>query len=371
MAPRCTTGRGTARRAAPFAVLLAAAVVLLELPSLRVKPAVDRSLPSAISLPELDILKGKSRSKLLFSYREYELWLKQKRNQMVPRLKVRKTPPKPVTVKSVSSSVEGLLGKELMGFPFTTTNDASVQLSFPRIGGLLSLGMTDPPASLDAEAAPRGAQASYRQTVPHVGDVSAQVRSDGEWSTSVDRPIEDLGTLHATFNSQRDWSADLEKGYSPYKGVTPTVTYGATQDGMHVRLQMDGQVTKNLEASYALQNPAGQYSPVEFLHDCKLTLSTSGKGQSLTARGSYDHRLPKLPVRGSLTYVAKIRQATLEGSADFDSLQLRCRLPNAQMATLVDRRTLKPAAIELGIGKVSAVAKMVDNKPRIQLGFTS
>lgn len=326
------------------------------------------------------ILAGpkKASTKVLFEYRDYELVLRHGKRQVLPRILLREKPEKPISVKSIGATVMG----EPMGwrtFPFTTTNAGLLELGFGAVKGRLGISMEDPPASLDFEDGKAKLEVSYGQPVPGIGDLSARVRSNGEWFASFDREVEDIGHLSAVLDSQLDWVLDLETDYKGYKGIVPTVTYGATQDGMRVRAKFAGALGSyegaSADGSYVVENLPGKYAPADFLHDCKVVLASEGGRQSLAAHAIYDRRLPKFPVRGSLSATANVGRGALEASADFDRYRLQCRVADAQVSAAIARKAAekglqRPGEVELKYGKVSATAALVeDGPPRLKLSF--
>lgn len=312
----------------------------------------------------------------MFQYRDYEvLWRPRRKGQVLPRVELRKTPPSPLAPGPLSMDVEGPLGRDFAGFPFTTRNVGSVQLKFPRIAGALKLSLEDPAtgASVDGEEQQPAAEASYEQRVPGIGDVSVRGRSNGEWGASFSREVEDIGRLSGMVNSQLDWSIDLDSAYPPVRGLVPSITYGATQDGMRVRVAAEGKLDKNLHGSYVVQNEAGQYSPADLRHDAKLTLSSGSKRHVLEAQGSYDRKLAQVPVRGSLAVSTQMKPMTFGASVDFDRYRLRAAAGPAQVVAAVARKAeesgSRPAELELKLGKVSAVALLGRAEPRLRLGL--
>jgi len=355
----------------PAVVLIATAAALLAVPGV-VCPSRQASGPLAISL-----FAAGGRPKVLFEYRDYELLFRPRRKgQVLPRVELRKKPPRPLGAGPLAASVEGPLGRDFAGFPFTTSNAGSVQLDFPRIGGSLKLGLEDPAtgASVGGEEQLNAAEASYEQRVPGLGDVSVHGRTNGEWGAAFKRQVEDLGSLSGSVNSQLDWSIDLDSSYPAFRGFTPSITYGATQDGMRVNARAAGPLAKNLLGSYGVQNEAGQYAPTDLRHDAKLTLSSGRGTHVLEAEGTYDRKLSQVPVRGSLAYSARMKPVTLEASVDFDRYRLRAKAGPGQVTAVLARKPEetgnRPAEVELKLGKVSATA-LLGADERLRLGIAA
>lgn len=317
------------------------------------------------------------RQKVLFSYRDYELIYRPRRKgQFLPRIQLQKIPPRPLGLGPMTSSVDGPMDKEFAGFPFTTNNKGSMQVLFPRLGSSMRLSIEDPvtAASSDSEEeVQKTLEAAYDQKVPGVGDVTVRARANGEWGASFAREVEDLGKLTGNVNSQLDWNLDLEQSYPAFKGMATSASYGATQDGMRARAKVEKELRRNLYGSYAVGNEAGQYSPAGFQHDASLTLS-SGKGHHvLEAQGTYNRKFNQVPVRGSLQYRAQLRPVALEASVDFDRYHLRAKASHAQIAAAVDRVEkdgVRPAEVELRLGKASATALLGGDRPRLRLAWS-
>jgi len=326
------------------------------------------------NLPTAGLFSRSRQEYFRYQIKDYELALY--KGKVIPRLSFRKIPARPVNIASISSSVESTADKEMSGFPFTTMNTGSIQFGFPRVDGKLKLSMEDPPLSADAEDTAKVVDLEYAQTVPGLGDVTAKARSTGEWGASLTRDIEEVGKLRGSLNSQFDWSIYLDKTYTPVKRITPSFTYGATQDGLYVRAQMDAALDKAAAAMYSVQNAPGKTSPSELQHDCKLSLSSSSNRHVLEMKGLYSSKLPKMPFRGSLTYLTKIRSGTLEATVDFDNYHLKCLMPYGQVAAKIARvmeDDARPIEVDLRLGKVSAKASMKggSESPRVRLGFGS
>jgi len=311
---------------------------------------------------------AKARSKTLLQYRDYEAILYQGRRKLIPRFILRPIPPKPVTLQSLGGSVDGD-AEALKGFPYSSMNKGELIIGFPRMDGYLGVSLQDPPLTLDLDEQRREAEVSYGSDIPNIGKVDAKLRSSGDWSANLERELEDVGLLTGSMDSQSDWSVDLEKSYETFRfksvGVTPTVKYGATQDGMRVAAKFESPVGSSATGEYVVSNVAGKYSPSDFLHDCKIV----GKAgdHSLTAQAKYDRRLPKIPLRASLAYVGKFGPAGLQAVVGYDDLRLLCSVPHAQVSAKVARQAMqdgtRPAEVELQVGQASIVAKLVDDKP--------
>jgi len=330
----------------------------------------------------------KSRPKVLFKFRDYELkYLPRGKGtgpaSRVPRLAVVKIPPKPLSFGSADVSFAGSLNKELKTFPHTTANVGSLQVGFPRFGGSLTLSAEDPPVNIDVEDAPRSLEAGYRHDIKGVGDVSVRVNSKGDWTATYAREVEDLGHLDGSLNSQLDWHVDLKTAYPQYRGASPVVTYGANQDGLRVVARVDHAADAEVRSSYTVQNVAGKYAPADLLHDGRVAVATKNDRHTLEASGSYDRRLPKLPVRGSLAYTMRSRPATLKASVDFDRYRLRAQTRHGQVSAAVGTRAElddqsaglrgRPVEVEAvgraGRFQVSTSAKFREGAPKVRLGL--
>lgn len=327
----------------------------------------------ALTLPRL------KKDKVLFTNRGYELRLQPRKSKnavgkAIPKVVFRKVPARPVTFSSAGFGTDADLDKEMLGFPFTTSNTGSIGLGFPRLNAELKLKAEDPPISAELDDATKSAELELTHSTSLGGDLSLGVKSTGKWGASWNRKVEDIGTLHSTLNSDLDWSLDLDTTYPKHKGVKPYVTYGATQDGMRVRAKAEGAPVKGAYASYQVQNLPGKYGPVDFVHDGKLAY-TSGR-QTLTAEGTYDRKLPKRPVKGSLSYVVKSKPMTMTASVDFDRYRLKAESGPAQLSAAVGLKATsgsgplggRPAELGAKLGPVSAQAKLAGSKkPRVRL----
>jgi len=327
----------------------------------------------ALTLPEW------KENKVLFTHSGYELRVmprktKNKVGKAIPKVLFREIPPQPVSLVSAMGSVESEMDKEMMGFPFTTDNAGSLAVGFPRVKGLLKLSLQDPPVSAELEDAVKAAELSYEQRVKGVGHVGARVKSNGEWTASVDRMVEDIGHLHTTLNSQLDWSVDLDTSYAPVKGISPAVSYGATQDGMRVRAKLNGVVAQGTTGMYQVQNLPGKYTPMDLVHDARLEYSSASGRQSVTAEGQYDRRLPKRPIKGTLSYAVHTSPVTLTAAVDFERARLKAATRFGQVTAAVGLKApakgegQRPAEIGVKLGPVSAQARLNGSrKPRLRL----
>jgi len=316
------------------------------------------------------------KDKVLFQKQGYELRLSPRRSnspvfKAVPKIVFRKIPPQPISLVSASGSLESNLDKEIAGFPFTTSNTGSLALGFPRAQGVVKLSLKDPPASDDDVL--QSAEISYEQALPGAGQVGARVTSKGDWVAFWNHKVEDIGNLRTTLNSQLDWSADLDTTYPAVKGIHPTVSYGATQDGMRVRAKVDGGLA-NAYGSYQVQNEAGKYQPRDLVHDARVVY-TQGRN-SIEADGKYDRRLPKRPFKGSLSYVARTKPGTLTASVDLDRYRLKADTGYAQVSAAVAHNAgdgkgyLGGRPTEFGVrtGPVSAEVRLNGSRqPRVRL----
>lgn len=334
--------------------------------------------------PAASLFARSPKKKVLFQARGYELLMIEGKGKVpIPSLKFQQVPPKPLIVSGSGSIESGASKGELIGFPFTTQNAGTIQLGFPRIGGRLTVAVKDPPQDPDAEEMPSTREISYEQSAPGIGDITAKVRTNGEWGASISREVEDIGQFRGGFNSQLDWNLDLETSYDPVYGLTPSVTYGATQDGMRVKAHVEGdyEVKKNnLHASYTLQNIPGKYSPTEFLHDANLRLSTPNKRHTLEATASVDPQFSNSPVHSSFSYALQTSPATFEASIDQKRYRLKVKNSRAEVSAAIGYRSSseestqgkRPAELELRLGKVATQVRLDGNsKPRVRVEVSS
>jgi len=335
------------------------------------------SLSLSGQAPAALFARGAKRRRLA-EFKGWELLvLKGKGKVPIPGLKLRKILPKPVTLAIGGSTGSTLNKKEMLGFPFTTQNTGSLQIGFPRISGSLRLALDDPTTGPSSEDVQGVAEMSYEQQLKQNGAFSGKLRSSGEWSAALHRDIEDLGHIRGGLDSQLDWNLDLETSYPAVKSVAPSLTYGATQDGMRVKVDLESQLTKNLQGSYAVQNIPGQYSPIDFLHDAKLILSSEKQKHVVEVAANYDRKFGKVPVRGSLTYRMQRQKspASLETSVDFEHVRLKARTAKAQITASLrhkaDENGFRPAEVEVKVGKLAALAQLQPEKsePRVRLSM--
>lgn len=332
----------------------------------------DAESAQAAALPEL------KKEKVLFTGQGYELKVMPRKTKSplkaIPKVVFQKIPAQMLKFVGASGSVESDLGKDIAGFPFTTANKGSVAMGFPRVGGVVKLSMEDPPLSADEDAAAGAAEVSYDQTIKGVGQVGARVSSKGDWVATWNRKVEDVGNLRTTLNYQLDWTADLDTAYPAYKGVKPTISYGATQDGMRVKAKVEGAPVANTYGSYQVQNEAGKYAPRDFVHDARLVYTAGAN--SVQADGKYDRSLPNRPYRGSLSYVVRAAPASLTASVDFDRYRLKASTDKVTLSAAVATKAgdgsglLGGRTAELGVkmGPVAAEAVLKGSKkPRVRL----
>eukprot|EP00929_Paragymnodinium_shiwhaense_P108698 TRINITY_DN75023_c0_g1_i1.p1 TRINITY_DN75023_c0_g1~~TRINITY_DN75023_c0_g1_i1.p1 ORF type:complete len:429 (-),score=102.87 TRINITY_DN75023_c0_g1_i1:119-1327(-) len=382
--------RGLHRRF--FGLVTLATAAFLACDSLR---AQSRPPAQAFSMQDLEDYKRKahrfmgdlgpkkSRTKVLLTAGGWELVFKQKKRQIMPSFGLRETPPNRVEMGRLMAAVEGTT-EELKGFPFTSSNAGALQIDFPRVEGHLGVSLVDPPANLDYDEAKQAVQVSYGQRLPVVGDLQVNVLSSGDWNANFSRDLEEIGYLKGTLDAQLDWTMDLETQYKPFRGVTPTITYGANQEGMKVQAKLARQLGNHVHGSYAVGNLPGKYAPTDFVHDCKVVLaseSADGKKKKKDAedglrhtmefQGAYDRRLPNVPVRGSVAYTASFRDNSLEASMDLDRYRLRCSTPRGQVSFALAAKKSEDSEdrqkeMALQIGKVSAAATLVNKEPRLR-----
>mmetsp|Transcript_25293 Transcript_25293/g.57075 ORF Transcript_25293/g.57075 Transcript_25293/m.57075 type:complete len:365 (+) Transcript_25293:67-1161(+) len=312
----------------------------------------------------------KGKQQVLFRKFGYELVMSPGKGKVpLPGFQFRKIPLEPWTL-SVGGQAESDASKSaLTGFPFTTDNAATLLLGLPRIGGRVRIGLEDPALSSEGEDTSQQMEAGYEQRLPGGGRLAARMRSTGEWGASFLHEVEDIGEVRGGLNSQLDWNLDLNTTYPEVKGFTPSVTYGATQDGMRVHARVDKDFSKHWHASYDLQNIPGKYSPVDFVHDGAVRF-TAGP-HTLQATASYDRQLLKRPVQGSVSYALQTRHAALQASLDSQQYQLAMRAGPAKVAAVLSRANEegeRPASLELRVGQAAATI-LADgtNKPRIRL----
>mmetsp|Transcript_52160 Transcript_52160/g.124292 ORF Transcript_52160/g.124292 Transcript_52160/m.124292 type:complete len:381 (+) Transcript_52160:46-1188(+) len=288
-----------------------------------------------------------------------------------PPFKVRKIPPKPCRLQSLSAQVESP-HESLLQFPFRTDNSVSAALEFPRVDGRLAVSVKDPVIDLEnTDDALQAAEVSYSQRVPKAGVLGGRLSSDGEWGLSIDREVPNLGLVHGDINSNSDWSLDLHADYPRFRGITPEVSYGFTQDGVRVKAMLSAPLTKNLQANYSIANDAGNYKPQEFDH--RMLLKYSKGAQSLATQAQYNSQLPSKPVRASATYAVAGRPGVFSATASLDKYSLRARSKLVEAGVTLDHATGKPtgqAAVDARLGKVvGGVLLGNGDKPKFRVGL--
>lgn len=313
---------------------------------------------------------GRSKgSAVLFRYQDYEL----RRLEAFPWLAVQKVPSRPVSSVSLVTSQEGSLD-DFRGYPFLTANSGTLSVNVARpVNSKLSLSYEDPPVGKGSESDGRGQVGTfeYEQRVPGIGDVSSKVKNTGEWALGLRRGLGALGKFSGTWDSQSDWSMALAQTYPAVIGVTPSASYGATQDGMHMNVALDASPGKNTHAQYSVRNLPGKYEPEDLVHSGKLALAAAGGAHVLEAEGTYSQKFPKNPMRGSLSYTANTRPGQLTASVDSDRYRLRGRSRGVELAASIGRSPIKdrarPKEIELKTSKLSAAASFGEGKPRLRV----
>ncbi|CAL1173919.1 unnamed protein product [Cladocopium goreaui] len=327
------------------------------------------ALCSIYEAPAQLFLNRGNKQKVLLQARGYELVMFPSKGKVpIPTLKFRKIPLKPLTLM-VSGSTDGSLDKSaLTGFPYSTDNAASLLLGFPRLGGQLSLGMDAPAVNSDSDDS-NHLEAAYEQRLPGGGRVAARLRSNGEWGASFRHEVEDMGTVSGGLNSQLDWNLDLNTSYAPVRGFTPSVAYGATQDGVHLRGRVDKDFSPHWHGSYGLQNIPGKYSPVDFVHDSTITLS-AGR-HTIQASAAYDRQMLKSPLTGAISYTLTTRPVTLHALMDGSQYALAAQSGRKSLAATLGRPNeegQRSSQVELRFGQVAATMKKEgSSKPRIRL----
>lgn len=238
---------------------------------------------------------------------------------MVPQLDFRKTPLKAVSFTGASASVHGeLSGSSFRGFPYTTRNLASISLGLPAMDAKLQIALEDAAtAGGDIESPQTAAELTYEQQVAGLGSIGLRARSSGDWAATLGRAVEDIGFVNGSFNSNLDWSLDLEQAYPDVKGISPSLTFGATQDGVRVKGVVDADLTKSIHGSYAVSNTAGKYSPATLIHETRLTMARGP--HTLEAEAAYNRDFAKIPFKGSVAYSVKVKPGTLQARLYHDS----------------------------------------------------
>lgn len=318
---------------------------------------------------QLSFLNRNNKKKVLFSARGYELVAFPSKGKVpIPSLKFRKIPLKPLTL-AVSGSAEGSFEKSaLTGFPYSTDNAAALLLGLPRLGGRLTLGMDAPAVNSESEDS-NHVEAGYEQSLPGGGSVAARLRSNGEWGASFRHEVEDVGIVSGGLNSQLDWNLDLNPTYAPVRGFTPSVAYGATQDGIHLRGRVDKDFSPHWHGSYGLQNIPGKYSPVDFVHDSTISF-TAGR-HTIQASAAYDRQMLKSPLTGTLAYTLQTRPVTLQALMDGQQYALAAHSGRKSIAATLGRPNeegQRSSQVQLQLGQVAATVKMEgSSKPRLRL----
>mmetsp|Transcript_137108 Transcript_137108/g.238304 ORF Transcript_137108/g.238304 Transcript_137108/m.238304 type:complete len:355 (-) Transcript_137108:91-1155(-) len=322
-------------------------------------PLLTSSLggPSAF-IDKLIKIKGDG---VLFRYQDYELRL----SEAFPYLTLQRVPLRPISLSFVTSQ-EGTLD-DFRGYPSLTKNSGTLSVDVARpVQSKLSVSYEDPP-----DAAPQVGTVLYQQRVPGIGDLSSKVNSMGEWALGLKRRLWGLGELSGVVDSEFDWSVALDKTYPALGGVRPSVSYGATQDGMRMNVTLDTSPDKNAHARYSVRNLPGQYQPADLIHTGKLALAAAERAHVLEAEGTYDHRFSKMPVRGSLSYTARTRPGQLRASVDFDRYRLSAQSLGAEVAASIARTPtqdgVRPKELEFKTPKLTAAASFARGKPRLRV----
>mmetsp|Transcript_61048 Transcript_61048/g.128994 ORF Transcript_61048/g.128994 Transcript_61048/m.128994 type:complete len:387 (+) Transcript_61048:107-1267(+) len=325
--------------------------------------------------------------KVLYRYGDYELKYVPRGTGSgflanIPRVTVEKILPPLLSFRSLVGAMEGSWDREIQALPDPTQNTAGIRVDFPRVQGKLMVAATDPSGNLDADPATKVLQANYEQPVSGLGDLGLQVRSNGDWGGTLTKEVKDFGLVRTAISSDSDWSATVERTYQPVQGVTPTLNYGATQDGVRVKAKFDkASKDKRIRGTYVVQNPPGLYGFEDLIHDARVEATDFFDGRhSLEVAGKIDRDLPKQPWRGSLKYKVKTRPGDLEGSLDMDRVRLKASNERGQvMAAVGTRANLmdpnsgiagRPAELELQVGnhpKVIASAKLREGPPKVRL----
>jgi len=327
------------------------------------------SLCSVHEAPAQSFLNRGKKKKVLLQARGYELVMFPSKGKVpIPSLQFRKIPLKPLTLM-VAGSTEGSFEKSsLTGFPYSTDNSAALLLGLPRLGGRLSLGLDAPAVNSDSDDS-NHLETGYEQRLPGGGRIAARLRSNGEWGASFQHQIEDVGTVSGGLNSQLDWNLDLNTSYAPVKGFTPSVAYGATQDGIHVQGRVDKDFSPHWHGSYGLQNIPGKYSPVDFVHDSTITFA--GGRHTIQASAAYDRQMLKSPLTGALSYTLRTRPVTLHAVMDGSQYALAAQSGAKSLAATLGRPNeegQRSSQVQLRLGQVAATVKMEgSSKPRVRL----
>ncbi|CAE7197013.1 mkkA, partial [Symbiodinium sp. CCMP2456] len=272
----------------------------------------------------------------------------------IPGFQFRKIPLELLTFGFGGLAESDATKSAITGFPFTTDNTVSLQLGFPRIGGGFRLGLEDPALSAEgADSTQQLLSMGYQQRLPGGGQLASWLKTTGEWGAAFRHEVEDIGIVTGGLNSQLDWNLDLNTlgmracalhQRSPnmllpllkVKGFTPSVSYGATQDGMRVNARVDKDISKRWHTSYTVQNIPGKYSPVDFVHDGVVRFASGP--HSLQATASYDRQLLKKPLQGSMSYTFQKRRMALRALLDSQRYQLALQAGPAQAGAAVPRK---------------------------------
>lgn len=282
----------------------------------------------------------RGKKQVLFRKFGYELIMSPAKGKVpIPDFQFRKIPLELLTFGFGGLAESDATKNAITGFPFTTDNTVSLQLGFPRIGGGFRLGLEDPALSAEgADSTQQLLSMGYQQRLPGGGQLASWLKTTGEWGAAFRHEVEDIGIVTGGLNSQLDWNLDLNTTYPTVKGFTPSVSYGATQDGMRVNARVDKDISKRWHTSYTVQNIPGKYSPVDFVHDGVVRFASGP--HSLQATASYDRQLLKKPLQASMSYTFQKRRMALRALLDSQRYQLALQAGPAQVAASRDRKSV-------------------------------
>lgn len=298
----------------------------------------------------------RGKKQVLFRKFGYELIMSPAKGKVpIPDFQFRKIPLELLTFGFGGLAESDATKNAITGFPFTTDNTVSLQLGFPRIGGGFRLGLEDPALSAEgADSTQQLLSMGYQQRLPGGGQLASWLKTTGEWGAAFRHEVEDIGIVTGGLNSQLDWNLDLNTTYPTVKGFTPSVSYGATQDGMRVNARVDKDISKRWHTSYTVQNIPGKYSPVDFVHDGVVRFASGP--HSLQATASYDRQLLKKPLQASMSYTFQKRRMALRALLDSQRYQLALQAGPAQVAASrslsADEDGKRPTHLEVRVGQV-------------------
>merc|ERR1711957_634271 len=117
----------------------------------------------------------------------------------------------------------------------------------------------------------------------------------------------------------------------------------------------------------------GMYSLADLAHAGSLALSSDSGRHVVEAKGAYNEK-GSGAAHSSLKYTAKGRSASLEALVDSDQFRLSLRAEPAEVSAAISREVNEAGNRPVDLGfklakgiKVSALARLMDGKPRLRL----